>query len=167
VIVAFELELFLGKDRILELYLDYAEWGKGVFGIEGAARKWYGTGVQSLGRDQAARLIALLSSPIKYSPSSLQRNGILRARYLFLARRYVAPARPESGDAGAAASGIKPPNVPEAAGAPAPDQPPPSVEPGAEGPDSAPDSPAGAPEAPNAPASPPDAGAQPAPAVVP
>lgn len=89
VITALELELFLPKDRILELYFGYAEWGKGVFGMEAAARHYYGTGVTNLSRDQAARLIALLSSPIKYTPSTLTKSGILRERYAYLTRRFV------------------------------------------------------------------------------
>lgn len=89
VIAALELELFLSKDRILELYFGYAEWGKGIFGMEAAARHYYKRGVATLSRDEAARLIALLSSPIKYTPSTLNKSGILRERYAYLTRRYV------------------------------------------------------------------------------
>lgn len=89
IITALELELILSKDRILELYFGYAEWGRGIFGIEAAARHWYGKGLASLTKDQAARLIALLSSPIKYSPETLYKSGILRERYAYLVRRYI------------------------------------------------------------------------------
>ncbi len=98
VIAALELELILSKQRILELYFGYAEWGKGIFGIEAAARKYYGTGVAGLDRDQAARLIALLSSPIKYNPSTLHKSAILRERYSYLTRRFVAPSVAPEGD---------------------------------------------------------------------
>ena len=141
VIVALELELFLGKDRILELYFGYAEWGKGVFGLESAARRWYGRGARALSRDEAARLVALLSSPVKYSPSTLSRSGILRERYAYLYRRYVAPqaAAAEAPipvspnvlstlDAASGAQAASSAPAPEAPGAEAP---PPSVEPGA------------------------------------
>jgi Membrane carboxypeptidase (penicillin-binding protein) len=95
VIAALELEALLPKSRILELYFGYAEWGKGIFGMEAAARKWYGAGMADLSRDQAARLIALLSSPIKYGPSTLYKNGILRERYAYLAGNYAgAPPAP-------------------------------------------------------------------------
>jgi monofunctional biosynthetic peptidoglycan transglycosylase len=94
VIAALELELFLSKNRILELYFGYAEWGKGIFGIEAAARHWYGKGVASLTRDEGARLIALLSSPIRYSPTTLNKSGILRERYAYLLRRFVAGDSP-------------------------------------------------------------------------
>ncbi len=91
IIAALEMELILSKARILELYFGYAEWGKGIFGIERASRVYYGKGVASLQVDQGARLIALLSSPIKYRPDTLYRSLILRERYEFLVRRYVAP----------------------------------------------------------------------------
>lgn len=88
VLVAFELEALLSKQRILELYFGYAEWGKGVFGIEAAARSHYRAGIASLSRDRAARLVALLSSPILYTPQSLEKSGILRERYRYLSRRF-------------------------------------------------------------------------------
>lgn len=118
VIAALELELILSKERILELYFGYAEWGKGIFGIEAAARHWYKKGVASLTRDEAARLVALLSSPIRYSPSTLNKSGILRERYAYLVRRYVS-----GGSGGAGAS----PDLAEPQPAPLP-----SPEPGAD-----------------------------------
>jgi len=136
IVVALELELFLPKDRILELYFGYAEWGKGIYGIEGAARRYFGASVQSLSRDQAARLIALLSSPIKYSPSTLSRNGILRERYAYLHRRYVEarPAASISSSPNALSSldsaTSAPPASALAAEASAAEAPPPSPEPG-------------------------------------
>lgn len=91
VIAALELELILSKERILELYFGYAEWGKGIFGIEAASQHYYGVSTRSLSRDQAARLVALLSSPIKYTPSSLNKSAILRERFAYLTRRFVSP----------------------------------------------------------------------------
>lgn len=88
IIVALEMEAILSKDRILELYFGYAEWGKGIFGIEAASRKYYKLPVNSLDRDQAARLVTLLSSPIKYTPATLSKSGILRERYAYLSRRF-------------------------------------------------------------------------------
>ncbi len=91
IITALELEVILSKNRILELYFGYAEWGKGIFGIERASRVYYGRGVASIRTDEAAKLIALLSSPIKYTPSTMYRSLILRERYEYLVQRYVAP----------------------------------------------------------------------------
>jgi len=91
VITALELEIILSKNRILELYFGYAEWGKGIFGIERASKVYFGKGISSIQTDEMAKLIALLSSPIKYTPATMYRSLILRQRYEFLVRRYVAP----------------------------------------------------------------------------
>lgn len=91
IITALELEAILSKNRILELYFGYAEWGKGIFGIERASRVYYGRGVANIGTDEAAKLVALLSSPIKYTPSTFYKSLILRERYEYLVQRYVAP----------------------------------------------------------------------------
>jgi monofunctional biosynthetic peptidoglycan transglycosylase len=87
-IIALEMEVILGKQRILELYFNYAEWGKGVFGIEAASHHHYKAGVASLSRDQAIRLVTLLSSPIRYGPYGFGRNGILKSRYAYLDKRF-------------------------------------------------------------------------------
>lgn len=87
-IVTLELELILSKDRILELYFQWAEWGKGVFGIEAASYRWYGTGIARVSLGSRMRLVALLSSPILYSPSTLSKSRILASRYAFLLRRF-------------------------------------------------------------------------------
>jgi monofunctional biosynthetic peptidoglycan transglycosylase len=87
-IIALEMEILLGKKRILELYFNYAEWGKGIFGIETASRYHYKAGVRSIYTDQAIRLVTLLSSPIRYGPYNFQRNGILRSRYNYLVKRF-------------------------------------------------------------------------------
>jgi len=130
VVVALELELLLSKDRILELYFGYAEWGKGLFGMESAARAYYGKGLQALTRDEAARLVALLSSPIKYGPKTLSRNGILRERYAYLTRRYVSPPSAAASVSPNALSGLDALSGIGAA-APAQEAPPPNPEPSA------------------------------------
>jgi monofunctional glycosyltransferase len=100
VLTALELEALLPKSRILELYFGYAEWGRGLFGIESAAKFWFGKGLSVLSRDEAARLVALLSSPIRYGPATLHKNGILRERYRYLSARFdpvvAEPAAPEA-----------------------------------------------------------------------
>jgi monofunctional biosynthetic peptidoglycan transglycosylase len=57
------LEILLPKDRILEIYLNLAEWGDGVFGAEMAARVHYGKPARLLARGEAARLAAILPNP--------------------------------------------------------------------------------------------------------
>ena len=73
-------EVILGKERILELYINNVEWGPGVYGIEAAARHHYGTGARSLSRSQAAGLAALLPNPLRRTPRSTSqyRSEILR-----------------------------------------------------------------------------------------
>lgn len=89
VIVAFELEIMLSKERILELYFSWAEWGKGVFGIEAASRLYFKAPVAKLDATQMARLMAVLSSPIRFTPITLGKSKLLTWRYEFLLDRYV------------------------------------------------------------------------------
>lgn len=60
------IELFWSKDRILEIYLNVAEMGDGVFGIEAAAQKYFGKSASKLTNDEAALITACLPNPIKY-----------------------------------------------------------------------------------------------------
>ena len=71
--IAWRLEEALGKDRILEIYLNVAEWGDGIFGAEAAARHYYGRSAASLTADQAARLAVALPNPFKRSPRTRSR----------------------------------------------------------------------------------------------
>ena len=64
-------EFVLGKQRILELYLNVVEWGPGVYGADAACHAWYGTPARSVGRDQAARLAAILPAPFKRKPERM------------------------------------------------------------------------------------------------
>jgi monofunctional biosynthetic peptidoglycan transglycosylase len=62
------LELFVPKDRILELYLNVAETGPVTFGVQAGAVRWFGRDAASLDRDRAGELIALLPNPRNRSP---------------------------------------------------------------------------------------------------
>ncbi|WP_282121228.1 monofunctional biosynthetic peptidoglycan transglycosylase [Ruegeria atlantica] len=57
------VEIFWSKQRILEVYLNVAETGQGVFGVEAAAQRYYGTSAAKMSSVQAARLAAILPSP--------------------------------------------------------------------------------------------------------
>lgn len=57
------VEIFWSKQRILEVYLNVAETGQGVFGVEAAAQRYYGVSAAKLSPVQAARLAAILPSP--------------------------------------------------------------------------------------------------------
>ena len=65
--ITWMLESALSKRRILELYLNYAEWGEGVFGAEAAARHHFGIGAAALNASQAAYLAVILPSPRRYA----------------------------------------------------------------------------------------------------
>lgn len=58
-----------GKPRTLEIYLNIAEWGEGVFGAEAAARRWFGKPARALTRGEAALLAAVLPNPILRNPA--------------------------------------------------------------------------------------------------
>ncbi len=60
------LEMLMNKKRILEIYLNVAEWGEGVFGAEAAARHYYNASAAGLNAEQAARLAAMLPRPLYY-----------------------------------------------------------------------------------------------------
>jgi len=64
-------ERVLGKQRILELYLNVVEWGPGIYGADAASRAYYGTDARSIDREQGARLAAILPAPLKRKPNRM------------------------------------------------------------------------------------------------
>ncbi|ACI21050.1 monofunctional biosynthetic peptidoglycan transglycosylase [Thermodesulfovibrio yellowstonii DSM 11347] len=95
-IITWRLEKTLSKKRILELYLNVAEWGEGIFGAEAASRHYFGKSASELNAIEAARLAASLPNPIKYSPVGnsrfiekrtnliyfiMQKRGIIKEEY--------------------------------------------------------------------------------------
>lgn len=87
-LITARLEQTLDKQRILELYLNVAEWGDGVFGAEAAARHWFGRSASRLTAVQAARLAVALPNPFVRTPrrrsAAMQRKV---AKLLALLRR--------------------------------------------------------------------------------
>ena len=74
-------EFVLGKQRILELYLNVVEWGPGVYGAKAASRFRYGTTPRNISREQAARLAAILPAPLKRRPERMNHySGIILKR---------------------------------------------------------------------------------------
>ncbi|TAN45355.1 MAG: monofunctional biosynthetic peptidoglycan transglycosylase [Nitrospirae bacterium] len=69
-ILTWRIENKLTKKRILELYLNMAEWGDGLFGIEAAARHYYAKPASALSPEESARLASVLPNPLKYNPLS-------------------------------------------------------------------------------------------------
>jgi monofunctional biosynthetic peptidoglycan transglycosylase len=121
--IAYALEDHLGKQRILELYLNVVEWGDGVFGAEAAARHWYHRSAAALTPAQAARLAVALPNPRLRSPAvksaELDRKA---ARILRLMRRdrVIDVAQREEGMVTLGVEAPPAPRVPQAA-PPAPD----------------------------------------------
>jgi monofunctional biosynthetic peptidoglycan transglycosylase len=64
-------ELVLGKNRILELYLNEVELGPGVYGAESACRYYYQTSARNIDRERSARLAAILPLPLKRRPEHM------------------------------------------------------------------------------------------------
>lgn len=79
------LEQHLTKKRILELYLNVAEWGQGVYGAEAAARHHFGKPSHDLTADEAAWLAAILPSPRRYDP--LRKTTFLTRRHERILKR--------------------------------------------------------------------------------
>ena len=71
-VLAMTLEALLSKQRILEIYLNNVEWGEGIFGVQAAARHYFGVDAARLGPEQAARLAVMLPAPKRFEkrPSS-------------------------------------------------------------------------------------------------
>jgi len=67
-IITWRIERTLSKKRILELYLNVAEWGEGIFGIEAASRHYYSKPASDLTPEEAARLASVLPNPRRYKP---------------------------------------------------------------------------------------------------
>jgi monofunctional glycosyltransferase len=85
-IIAYMLEFWLSKQRILEIYLNVIEWGNGVFGAEAAARHYFGTSASQLNAYQAAQLAVMLPNPRFYdtrrgSPYLMRRSAAI-ARWM-------------------------------------------------------------------------------------
>lgn len=64
-------ELVLGKQRILEIYLNVVEWGPAIYGADSAARYYDNTAPRNIDRQQAARLAAILPAPLKRRPERM------------------------------------------------------------------------------------------------
>lgn len=84
VLIARRLEKHLSKRRLLEIYLNIAEWGDGVFGAEAASERWFGRAARDLTPAQAARLAIALPNPRKFSPA--QRSSALERKAARLVR---------------------------------------------------------------------------------
>jgi monofunctional biosynthetic peptidoglycan transglycosylase len=83
-IITWRMERKLPKKRLLELYLNVAEWGdRGIFGIEAASRHYYGKSAAALGPEEASRLAAVLPNPRKFNPLGSSRYVVNRSGLIY------------------------------------------------------------------------------------
>ena len=80
------IELIWSKKRIMEVYLNSIEMGKGVYGAQAAAKYWYSKDAKNLSREQAAGIAAILPAPLRFKASNssgyITRRKTKIARYL-------------------------------------------------------------------------------------
>jgi len=101
------MEKYLGKDRILELYLNYAQWGKNIFGCEAAANIYYKKSSINLTITESTRMAACLSMPTKITPYHTK-SAYMGKRVMFIANNLYRRKRID--DAGyLALTGVYPP----------------------------------------------------------
>ncbi|MBI3547121.1 MAG: monofunctional biosynthetic peptidoglycan transglycosylase [Gammaproteobacteria bacterium] len=92
-ILTWGMEHHLSKRRIMELYLNVAEFGKGIYGVQAAAQTYWGLAPNQLSAAQAAELIAVLPSPVKNNPLTHTRYFEKRSKkILSLLERYPGDA---------------------------------------------------------------------------
>lgn len=84
-IITLLLEHQLSKGRILEIYLNVIEWGKGIFGVEAAAQTYFGKPASALTLEEATRLAAIIPSPLRHRPNDNSRY-VLRRKSIVLRR---------------------------------------------------------------------------------
>ena len=90
-ILTWRIERQLNKKRIIELYLNVAEWGDGLFGIGTAARKYYGKPARDLSAREAAELAAALPNPRRFRPDGNSQYAANNAEriYQIMVRRGI------------------------------------------------------------------------------
>ncbi|MBM3431744.1 MAG: monofunctional biosynthetic peptidoglycan transglycosylase [Bacteroidetes bacterium] len=87
----FLIELFWGKERIMEVYLNVIEMGRGIFGIEAAARYYFNKPASRLNRQEASLIAAVLPSPKRYKIKPLSGYVSGRARSIQTQMGHIAP----------------------------------------------------------------------------
>ncbi len=85
-LIAWKLERALTKDRILEIYLNIAEWGVGIYGVQAASRAYFGKDASQINPEEAAALAAALPSPWRWNPLREAGPKMLRRREVLLER---------------------------------------------------------------------------------
>ncbi|MEM8593748.1 MAG: monofunctional biosynthetic peptidoglycan transglycosylase [Pseudomonadota bacterium] len=83
------LELLLDKPRIMQLYLNVIEYGRGVYGVEAASQYYFSRSAKQLTRRQAAQLAAILPSPLHWSPRRKMRKARVLERRIRQLGQYL------------------------------------------------------------------------------
>ena len=86
------IELFWSKERIMEVYLNIAETGKGVFGVEAAAQKYFGRSAAKLNTHQAVSIACVLPNPLKRNPKTVSQKN--KSKYNITYKRTEQTAYP-------------------------------------------------------------------------
>jgi monofunctional biosynthetic peptidoglycan transglycosylase len=103
------LEQALSKNRILEIYLNIIEWGRGIFGIEAASQAYFGKSAADLTLEEATRLAAVIPSPLRHRPNEESRYVVRRKAIVLqrmAARNMVRPTADTAADTTAATAAI-------------------------------------------------------------
>ena len=82
-VLTWRFERNLSKKRIIEIYLNVAEWGDGLFGVEAAAQHYYGKPASDLSAMESARLAAVLPNPRRYDPTGSGRYVAYRSELIY------------------------------------------------------------------------------------
>lgn len=99
-LIAWKLERALSKDRILEIYLNIAEWGVGIYGAEAASNIYFGKHAGELGLEESVALAAALPSPWRLNPAKPVTPKLAKRREVLVRRMrglgYVEPDVPDA-----------------------------------------------------------------------
>jgi monofunctional biosynthetic peptidoglycan transglycosylase len=94
-----ELESTLSKNRIFHLYLNIIEYGRGIFGVDAAARYYFGKTVSQLNDEEIIRLTAVIPKPLKVKPNQNSKWLLWRCRWItekLLLYKYIEPSHQDS-----------------------------------------------------------------------
>lgn len=100
-LLTYLLEFKLTKSEILHAYLNVAEFGRGLYGIEAAAHAYFGTSASNLSQEQAIQLAATLPSPKKNNPKTATRSFVKRSHRIASAMRVVDQYAADKGNSAA------------------------------------------------------------------
>ena len=84
VVFALVFDAVLSKNRILELYMNYIEWGDGIFGILDASKEHFGKLPSALDLEEKISLITIMPNPVAVSPDNIPEEGYFMDRFNYI-----------------------------------------------------------------------------------